>query len=89
MLGFNENRVQRIFQLKGWQVRKRNVGFRPLIRTLPSVAKAPNERRETAMCRVWAERDGWPALALTMECHSRAFPAWHLSRSGTPINTGA
>lgn len=44
LLGFNKNTVQRIFQLKGWQVRKRPVGFRPWIQSLPSVAKAPNER---------------------------------------------
>ncbi|WP_229038567.1 transposase [Salmonella enterica] len=31
LLGFNKNTVQRIFQLKGWQVRKRPVGFRPRI----------------------------------------------------------
>ncbi len=39
LLGFNKNTVQRIFQLKGWQVRKRPVGFRPRIQALPSVAK--------------------------------------------------
>lgn len=43
-VGFNENMMQRIFQIKGWQVRKRSVGFRPRIQYLPSVAKAPNER---------------------------------------------
>lgn len=32
LLGMNKNTVQRIFQLKGWQVRKR------------AVAKAPDER---------------------------------------------
>jgi putative transposase len=31
LLGFNKNTVQRIFQLKGWQVRKRPIGFRPCI----------------------------------------------------------
>ena len=36
LLGFNKNTVQRIFQLKGWQVRKRPVGFAP-IQALPSV----------------------------------------------------
>lgn len=40
LLGFNKNTVQRIFQLKGWQVRKRPVGLRPRIEALPSVAKA-------------------------------------------------
>jgi len=30
LLGFNKNTVQRVFQIKGWQVRKRPVGFRPI-----------------------------------------------------------
>ncbi len=38
LLGMNKNTVQRIFQLKGWQVRKRAVGQRPRIQALPSVA---------------------------------------------------
>ena len=36
LLRMNKNTVQRIFQLKGWQVRKRPVGFRPRIQSLPS-----------------------------------------------------
>ena len=44
LLGFNKNTVQRIFQLKGWQVRKRAVGMRPRIEAVSSVATAPNER---------------------------------------------
>jgi putative transposase len=44
LLEFNKNTVQRVFQLMGWQVRKRPVGFRPRIQALPSVAKAPDER---------------------------------------------
>ena len=55
LLGMNKNTVQRIFQLKGWQVRKRPVGFRPRIQALPSVAKAPNERWATDLCRVCVE----------------------------------
>src|SRR5690606_7243771 len=31
LLGMNKNTVQRIFQLKGWQVKKRTIGFRPRI----------------------------------------------------------
>ena len=46
-LGFNKITVQRIFQLKGWQVRKRPVCFRPRIEALPSVATRPNERWAT------------------------------------------
>ncbi|ADP17967.1 integrase core domain protein [Achromobacter xylosoxidans A8] len=38
LLGFNKNAVQRVFQLMGWQVRKRPIGLRPRIQALPSVA---------------------------------------------------
>ena len=82
LLGFNKNTVQRIFQLKGWQVRKRPVGFRPRIQALPSVAKAPDERWATDLCRVWTGRDGWASLALVIDCYSRELLGWHLSRSG-------
>jgi hypothetical protein len=30
LLGMNKNTVQRIFQLKGWQVRKRAIGFQTI-----------------------------------------------------------
>nr|WP_202412301.1 IS3 family transposase [Duganella fentianensis] len=82
LLGFNKNTVQCIFQLRGWQVRKRPVGFRPRVQALPSVAKAPNEHWATDMCRVWAGRDGWSVLALVIDCHTRELLGWHLSRSG-------
>ncbi len=82
LLGFNKNTVQRIFQLKGWQVRKRPVGFRPRIQALPSVAKAPDERWATDLCRIWAGKDGWSHLALVIDCHTRELLGWHLSRSG-------
>lgn len=38
LLGMNENTVQRIFQLKGWQVRKRPLDQRPRID--PNVSRA-------------------------------------------------
>jgi putative transposase len=82
LLGFNKNTVQRIFQLRGWQVRKRPVGFRPRVQAMPSVATAPNERWPTDMCRVWAGRDGWAPLALGDRLPTRELPGWHLSRSG-------
>jgi putative transposase len=31
LLRFNKNTVQRVFQLMGWQVRKRAIGYRPCI----------------------------------------------------------
>ncbi|ROR18601.1 putative transposase [Comamonas sp. BIGb0124] len=82
LLGFNKNTAQRIFQIKGWQVRKRAIGMRPRIQALPSVATAPNERWSTDLCRIWAGRDGWAALALVIDCHTRELLGWHLSRSG-------
>lgn len=81
LLGMNKNTVQRLFQLKGWQVRKRPIGRRPRIEALPSVAQAPDERWSTDLCRIWAGRDGWLTLALVMDCHTRQLLGWHLSRS--------
>ena len=82
LLQMNKNTVQRIFQLRGWQVRKRAIGHRPRIQALPSVAQQPNERWSTDLCRVWGGRDGWLSLALVIDCHTRELLGWHLSRSG-------
>ena len=68
LLGFNKNTVQRLFQIKGWQVRKRAIGFRPRIEALPSVAQAPNERWSTDLCRVRAGKDGWANLSVVIDC---------------------
>lgn len=82
LLNFNKNTVQRIFQIRGWQVKKRPIGFRPRVQSMPSVASAPDERWATDLCRIWAGRDGWASLALVMDCHTRELLGWHLSRSG-------
>ena len=89
LLGMNKNTVQRIFQLKGWQVRKRAVGFRPRIEALPSAARRPDERWSTDLCRVWGGRDGWLSLALVMDCHTRELLGWQLSRTGKATTAGA
>lgn len=89
LLGMNKNTVQRIFQLKGWQVRKRAVGMRPRIQALPSVAQAPDERWATDLCRVWGGRDGWLTLALVIDCYTRQLLGWHLSRSGKASTAAA
>lgn len=39
----NKNTVQRVFQLMGWQVRRRPIGFRSRIQSMPPVASAPNQ----------------------------------------------
>ncbi|ARE40554.1 Mobile element protein [Rhodovulum sp. P5] len=49
LLGFNKNTVQRVFQIKGWQVRKRPVGARPRIEALPWL----RPRRTSAGLRTW------------------------------------
>jgi hypothetical protein len=82
LLHFNKNTVQRVFQLMGWQVRKRAFGHRPRIEALPSVATTTNERWATYLCRVWTGRDGWQTLALVIDCHTRELLGWQLSRSG-------
>lgn len=89
LLGFNKNTVQRIFQLKGWQVKKRPVGARPRIEALPSVADKPDARWATDLARVWAGRDGWVTIALVMDCHTRELLGWHLSKSGKAMTAAA
>lgn len=74
LLRFNKNTVQRVFQLKHWQVRKRPIGFRPRVLRIPSIAAAPNERWATDLCRVWSGRDGWAVLALGIDCCSLSTP---------------
>jgi hypothetical protein len=82
LLRFNKNTVQRVFQLMGWQVRKRAIGHRPRIEALPSVATTQKERWATDLCRVWGGRDGWQTLALVIDCHTWQLLGWQLSRSG-------
>jgi putative transposase len=89
LLGMNKNTVQRVFQLKGWQVRKRPVGARPRIEALPSVATRPNERWATDLCRVWGGREGWLTLAVVMDCSTRELLGWHLSKSGKATTASA
>ena len=49
LLSMNNSTVQRIFQLNGWQVRKRPQGFRQRVQALPSYALQPNQRWATDM----------------------------------------
>ena len=88
LLSFNKNTVQRIFQLKGWQVRKRPVGRRPRIEALPSVASLPDQRWATDLCRVWGGRDGADA-GVGRRLPYAELLGWHLSRSGKASTAGA
>ncbi len=82
LLGFNKNTVQRIFQITGWQVRKRAVGMRRRIQAVASVAAGPNERWSTDLARICTGKDGWASLALVIDCHTRELLGWHMSKSG-------
>ncbi len=73
--GFNKNTVLHIFQIKGWRARQRPIGMRSRIEAVPSVAKAPDERWSTSLCRVWAGRDGRTALALVIDPARASFRA--------------
>lgn len=64
----NKNTVQRILQLKGGQVRKRSVGFRPRVEALPIQG---GFARATDPCRIWGGRDSWLVFA------SRTTRAWY------------
>lgn len=89
LLGINKNTVQRIFQLKGWQVRKRALGQRPRIEAKVSRAELPDQRWATDLCRVWGGKDGWLSLALVIDCHTRQLLGWHLSRTGKASTASA
>jgi len=89
LLRMNKNTVQRIFQLKGWQVRRRAIGHRPRIEALPSVASAPDQRWATDLCRIWGGRDGWLTVALVIDCSTRQLLGWQLSRSGKASTAAA
>ena len=82
-LQLNKNTVQRIFQLKNWQVRKRRLGKRPRVETNPSVSDAPNKRWSTDMARIWCgSQDRWCTLSLVMDCCTRELLGWRLCKSG-------
>ena len=68
LLDMNKNTVQRIFQLKGWQVRKRAIGHRPRIQALPSVATKLDERWATRLnAPRWFSGGGLPIFVGTQE----------------------
>ncbi len=40
-------------ETRGWQIKKRAIGFRPRIQALPSSGLHPKERCPTDLCRIW------------------------------------
>ena len=83
LLGLNRNTVQRINQIKGWQCRKRQIGFRPRAQAMPSVAECPNERWATDLTHVCCGQDDrWKTLSAVIDCHTREILGWRLSHRG-------
>lgn len=83
VLGENRKPIQRILQLKGWQVRKRAKGFRPRAKSLPSIASRPNERWATDLTHVWCGKDKRASLAVIIDCCTREILGWRLSDNGS------
>lgn len=81
--------MQRFFDLKDWQVLKRPVGIRPRINALLFMAKAPDQRWVTDLCRVWMWPNGWASLSLMIDCYRRELLSWQLRRSGRPGDCGS
>lgn len=82
VLGENKKPIQRILQIKGWQVRKRPLGFSPRAKALPSVAQRPDKRWATDLCHIWCGRDRRCALATVIDCCTREILGWRLSVTG-------
>ena len=90
VLGENKKPIQRILQIKGWQVRERPQGFRPRAKALPpSVTHRPDERWATDICHVWCGRDRRGALAAVIDCCTGEILGWRLSSSGATATAEA
>ena len=82
LTGINKKAVQRILQLKGWQVRKRPKGHRPRAQAMPSRSHTPNARWAIDMTRVWCGNDGYSTLAAVIDTCTREIVGFRLSKSG-------
>ena len=82
LLGMNKKAVQRILQIKGWQIKKRKKGSRPRIKESKSKTSSPNQRWAIDMTRVLCGKDGWGTLAAVIDTCTREIVGFRLSRSG-------
>ncbi len=82
LLEMNKKAVQRILQLKGWQVKKRSKGHRPRAKAMESKTPLPNRRWAIDMTRVWCGNDGWSTLAAVIDTCTREIVGFRLSSSG-------
>lgn len=82
ILKVNRKPIQRILQLKNWQVRKRPKGFRPRVQALKSRASTSNLRWATDLASIWCGKDRWCSVALVIDCCDRELIGWRLSKQG-------
>lgn len=85
----NRKSVQRILQIRNWQVRRRPKGSRPRAQAMPSVAPVPNMRWATDLTSIWCGKDQWCNLALVIDCGSRELIGWRLSKRGNATTAEA
>lgn len=82
LLGMNKKAVQRIQQIKGWQVRKRSKGHRPRAKAMLSRSTLPDRRWAIDMTRIWCGKDRWSTLAAVIDTCTREIVGFRLSKSG-------
>jgi putative transposase len=82
LLDMNKKAVQRILQLKGWQVRKRAKGHRPRAKAMLSKSEFPDQRWAIDMTRVWCGKDNWSTLAAVIDTCTREIVGFRLSSNG-------
>ena len=82
LLDMNKKAVQRILQLKGWQVRKRAKGHRPRAKAMLSKSEFPDQRWAIDMTRVWCGKDNWSTLAAVIDTCTREIVGFRLPSNG-------
>lgn len=81
-LNVGRKKVQRIFQLKGWQVTQRMVTPRPRVRGMRSRADASNQRWAIDMTHIYCGEDGWGHLVVVIDCYDREVIGWEFALRG-------
>lgn len=75
--------IQRILQLKNWQVCKRLQGFQSRARSRPTAASRPDERGATDLTCAWCGKDRLADLAVIIDCCAREILGWLLLDNGS------
>lgn len=82
LLKRNRKAVQRILQIKGWQVRKHPQEKRSRVKMKRSRTAIRNTRWATDMAMIWCGKDRWCHIATVIDCASREILGWCLSTRG-------